>query len=212
MHIPEGFISPQTYIPAYGIASVLWGASMGGIRRKLDEKSLPLIAAIGGLAFVVSSISFPLPGGSSIHLTGLPLLALLFGYRISFVAYSLMLLIQAVVFGMGGLTTFPVSALALGFVGSVTTVVSARLLKWLPRSAMVFCSTLLAIVMAAMAVSLILGLQPLIAADSSGHPLYFPFGIKQTMMAMVVPHIALGAVEGAINVVALQYYSGRFQW
>jgi len=117
MHLPDGFISPQLSLPAYAVAVPLWA---WGARRHFGREaaeSLPVLGSLAALAFVVQTILIPVPGGTSIHLTGVTLLALLFGPLAAFVCESLVLVIQALFFGAGGVTVLGVNALAMGLIG-----------------------------------------------------------------------------------------------
>jgi cobalt/nickel transport system permease protein len=81
MHIPDGFISPQLSLPAYAVAAPLW---VWAARRHLGHEaaeSLPVIGSLTALAFVIQTIMIPVPGGTSTHLVGVMLLALLLSPR-----------------------------------------------------------------------------------------------------------------------------------
>ncbi|MCX7597198.1 MAG: energy-coupling factor ABC transporter permease, partial [Fischerella sp.] len=112
MHLPDGFLSPHTYLPAYGLAAALWWVAVRRLKSRLDAEVLPWLAAMTALAFVLMQVSLPLPGGSSVHLTGVGLLAVAFGPWTTYLALTLVLALQALLFGAGGLTSLPVNALA----------------------------------------------------------------------------------------------------
>ena len=119
MHIPDGFIAPQVYLPAYGVAAGLWTYGLRRLRAVLREETIPRLAVLTAFCFVVTMVMLPLPGGTSVHATGIALLALLFGVWTAFVAFSIVLLLQALLFGAGGVTALAVNALAMGMVGSL---------------------------------------------------------------------------------------------
>jgi cobalt/nickel transport system permease protein len=118
VHIPDGFIAPQLYLPAYGLAAGLWTFALRRLRASLQEETLPRLAVLTAFCFVLMLIMVPLPGGTSVHASGVALLAILFGVWSAFLAISLVLLIQALLFGAGGVTALAVNALAMGLVGS----------------------------------------------------------------------------------------------
>ncbi|MBD3336610.1 MAG: cobalamin biosynthesis protein CbiM, partial [Candidatus Eisenbacteria bacterium] len=74
MHIPDGFIAPQMYLPAYAAAAGLWSYALRRLRRTLRGDTLPRLAVLTALTFVLMSLTIPLPGGTSVHATGVALL------------------------------------------------------------------------------------------------------------------------------------------
>ena len=79
MHIPDGFIAPQMYLPAYGLAAVAWGVAVRRAGGRMADETLPRLAVLTAATFVLMTVMIPLPGGTSIHLSGAALLALIFG-------------------------------------------------------------------------------------------------------------------------------------
>ena len=202
MHVPDGFIAPKLYLPAYAVSAGLWGIALRRLRERLDEETLPRLAATTALAFVLMAIALPLPGGTSAHATGIALLALLFGIRSTFLAISLVLLLQALLFGAGGITSLPVNALAMGLVGASVAVAAYRLLRRAGEPIALFAAGWLSINAAAAVTALALGLQPAIAHAADGTPLFFPFGLSVTLPAVLIPHAILGVGEGILTVIA----------
>ena len=86
MHIPDGFIAPQMYLPLYGGAAGAWVYATRRLRRTLDDRTLPLLAALTAFAFVVMMIMIPLPGGTTVHASGVAILAIAFGIWTSFIS------------------------------------------------------------------------------------------------------------------------------
>ena len=200
MHIPDGFISPKVYIPAYIIASGLWVYSFNRIKSYLDEKTVPLLSVLTAFSFILMLIMIPLPGGSSAHPSGIALLSVIFGYHISFIALSIVFFIQAVILGEGGITTFPINAVIIGFLGSLSAYFTYRSLKNLNKNLALFLSGWVSVNISAFFIALILGVQPLIAHTPDGKPLFFPFGIGITVPAVMIPHFFIGTADGIITV------------
>lgn len=202
MHIPDGFISPKVYIPAYGIAGILWVYSIRKLKRFLNEDTVPFLSATTAYAFVLMMIVIPLPGGTTAHALGIGVLAVLFDIYTSYVCISLVLLIQALFFGNGGITTLPINSIAIGFLGSFCVYYIVKLFKNYERTAMLVGS-FIAVMLSAFVIAVILGIQSLIATDANGKPLFFPFGLKVTIPAMMVPHIFVGIAEGILTIIAV---------
>ena len=200
MHIPDGFLSPQTFLPAWALAGVAWAVAGRGLRHSLDERSVPRLAMLTALAYGLGLVMLPLPGGTSGHLLGIALLAWLAGARAAFAAYSLVLLLQALLFGAGGVTALPVNALLLGGVGALLAVASRWLLGRCCETLALALGAWLAVVVPSALLALVLGLQPVLAQDTEGRPLFFPFGIAVTLPALVLPHLLIGMAEAALSV------------
>lgn len=211
MHIPDGFLAPQTYLPAYAIAAGAWWWAARGLRGRLDETTVPRLAMLTALAYGLGLVMVPLPGGTSGHALGVALLALLFGVRLAFLCYSGVLLLQALLFGAGGVTALPVNALAMGLVGASTAVITHRLLRRINQPLAVAAAAWLAVVLPGVVVALVLGLQPLIAHRADGTPLFFPFGPEITLPAVLLPHLAIGIGEAALTLLVWRYAKAR-QW
>jgi cobalt/nickel transport system permease protein len=200
MHIPDGFIAPQMYLPLYGLAAGLWAFGARRVGRDLDEASLPWLASLTAASFALSFVALPLPGGTSAHVTGVGLLAVLFGPWHAFMAASLVFIIQALLFGDGGVTTLPLNALAMGFVGAMSAYALYHAMPARLRVIGVFLAGWIGLFLPALLIALALGAQPMIAHDAAGTPLYFPFGFNITLPALLVPHALLGLGEGALSV------------
>jgi cobalt/nickel transport system permease protein len=205
MHIPDGFISPQTYLPAYLAAAGLWAFAARRVKRDLDADTLPFLAACTALSFVLMMVALPLPGGSTAHAAGIGLLAVSFGGWMAFLAVSLVLAMQALLFGDGGITALPINALAMGFIGSFVALATWKLLARLNQSLALFLAGWLSIVLPALLMALVLGVQPMIAHDAQGAPLFFPFGLAVTLPAVVLPHFLVGLAEGVLTVLGYRY-------
>ncbi len=211
MHIPDGLLAPQTYLTAYAVAAPTWAWAVRRVARDLDESTIPRLAVLTALAFILTSIMIPLPGGTSGHLVGVGLLALAFGLWPAFLAYSLVLLLQAVLFGAGGITALGVNALCMGLAGGAVVVGVHRLLANLHRPVAVVVSVWLGVLVAAVLLSLVLGLQPWLATDASGEPLFFPFGSRVTLPLLVIPHLFIGLGEGLLTWTVLEIFARRKQ-
>jgi cobalt/nickel transport system permease protein len=209
MHIPDGFLSPQTYLPAAGLAVGAWAWAARGLRERLDETLLPRLAMLTALAYGLGLVMLPLPGGTSGHALGVALLALVFGLRLAFLAYSGVLLLQALLFGAGGLTALPVNALALGLAGGATAIGIFRLLKGAHETAAIAVAAWFSVVVPGALVALVLGIQPLIAQKPDGTPLFFPFGPEITLPAVLIPHAFIGVGEAALTLVVWRYAKMR---
>ena len=184
MHIPDGFIAPQVTVPAYGVAGVLWATGIDRLRRTLEPEAVPRLAVATAVAYALMLVAIPLPGGTTAHITGVGMMAALFGAWQTFLSLSLVFLIQALMLGDGGITALPVNALCVGLGGGLAARGVLALVPW--RVPAVFLAGWIGAVVPAVLVALVLGWQPRLAHTADGQPLYFPFS-----WAMTVPAITL---------------------
>src|SRR5262245_57917516 len=104
MHIPDGYLSPQTYLPLLGIMLPLWAKASRVMKTTLRARHVPLFAMSAAFCFVIMMFNVPVPGGTTGHATGAALVAILLGPWAAVLSVSVALIIQALLFGDGGLT------------------------------------------------------------------------------------------------------------
>lgn len=209
MHVPDGFISPQTYLPAYALATAAWFWAAKGLRQQLDEQTVPKLAAMTALAYGLGLIMVPVPGGTSGHALGIAMLALMFGTRLAFLSYSLVLVLQSLLFGAGGITALPVNALAMGLIGALAAVGTYRTFRGVNETLAVVAAAWISVMLSGLAVALVLGLQPLIAQRPDGTPLFFPFGFSIVLPAVLIPHALIGIGEALLTLFVWRFARSR---
>ena len=209
MHIPDGLIAPQVYLAAYAAAAPAWAWAVRKVARDFDETLIPRLAVLTALAFVLTTVMIPLPGGTSGHVIGVGLLALAFGIWPAFLAYSLVLVLQSLLFGAGGITVLAVNALAMGLAAAAVTVGVHRLLVGWGKSVGVLVGVWCGVVVSAVLVALVLGVQPQMGTDATGQPLFFPFGPAVTLPVIVIPHLIIGAGEAVLTWMVLSVSERR---
>jgi len=117
MHIPDGFIDPQTSAVFAGLAATGVAAALKGARSQLDEKTAPLAGLTAVFIFAVQMLNFPVAAGTSGHLLGGVLAAVLVGPWAATLALTVVLLMQGFLFADGGLTALGLNVFNMGIVG-----------------------------------------------------------------------------------------------
>lgn len=117
MHIPDGFIDIPTSAAFAAISAVGIGACLKGATRSLDEKTAPLAGLTATFIFAVQMLNFPVAAGTSGHLFGSVLAAVLVGPYVATLALSVVLLLQALLFADGGLTAAGLNVFNLSIIG-----------------------------------------------------------------------------------------------
>jgi cobalt/nickel transport system permease protein len=130
MHIPDGFI-PLLQCAIYGIiTAIILILSLRWARKNLDERMVPLMAVLAAGVFVIMSINIPIPFGTSVHMVGAALVAIIFcAPEAAVIIFTLVLLVQALLIGDGGVTALGANILNMGIVASFVGFYSFKALR-----------------------------------------------------------------------------------
>ena len=211
MHIPDGYLSPASCGVLYAVVVPLWVYASGKVKTVLHTEGVGLMALGAAFAFIVMMFNLPLPGGTTGHITGGALLAIVLGPWLASIALSICLAIQALVFGDGGLSTLGANVLNMAFVmtGTASLVYSVPLWRGATGKKLFLKAGLaayFATVLSSLFTAVELGLQPLIAHTASGTPLYCPYPLNVTVPVMLFSHVFfIGIVEGVVTGVIVLY-------
>lgn len=139
MHIPDGFLSPGVAAAAGLVSAGVVGCSLRRARDELDERRVPLLGVTAAFIFAVQMLNFPVAGGTSGHLMGAALAAVLLGPWLACLVLTVVLAAQALAFADGGISALGANVLNMGIVGALLT---GWLMTWaryvLPRSRAAF--------------------------------------------------------------------------
>ncbi|MGW1027290.1 energy-coupling factor ABC transporter permease [Streptomyces sp. NPDC002577] len=194
MHVPDGFINAPVSAATGVLAAGAVAVSLKGARRELDERTAPLAGLVAAFIFAVQMLNFPVAAGTSGHLLGGALAAILVGPYTGVLCVSVVLLMQGVLFADGGLTALGVNITDMAIVTTVVAYAVFRgLVKVLPRTrrsitVASFVAALLSVPAAAVAFTLIYAVGG--TTDVS---------IGKVATAMVGVHILIGIGEAAIT-------------
>jgi len=134
VHVPDGFIDAPTSAATGVVAAAAVAVSLRGARRELDERTAPLAGLVAAFLFAVQMLNFPVAAGTSGHLLGGALAAILVGPCTGVLCVSVVLLMQGILFADGGLTALGVNITDMAIVTTVVGYAVFRVLvKVLPR-------------------------------------------------------------------------------
>lgn len=212
MHIPDGYLSPAATVPALAAMVPVWGVAIHKVKINLNKKIIPSVALCSAFSFLIMMFNVPIAGGSSAHAVGAVLIAILLGPWQAAVSVSTALLIQALVFGDGGILAFGINclnmAIIMPFAGyAVYKLIAGKSEKGSKRSLVAtFIGSYFGLNLAAFAASVEFGIQPLLFKAADGHPLYCPYPLSVSIPSMMFAHgLIAGPIEGIIATVALAY-------
>ncbi|MGW7204734.1 energy-coupling factor ABC transporter permease [Streptomyces sp. NPDC054837] len=194
MHVPDGFIDAPTSAAAGAVAAAAVAVSLRGARRELDERTAPLAGLVAAFIFAVQMLNFPVAAGTSGHLLGGALAAILVGPYTGVLCVSVVLLMQGILFADGGLTALGVNITVMGCVTTVVAYAVFRgLVKVLPRTRRsVTASSFVAAVLSVPAAALAFTLIYWIGGTTD-------VAIGKVATAMVGVHVLIGIGEAAIT-------------
>mgnify|MGYP005831101099 CR=1 FL=1 len=194
MHIPDGFLDITLSVVMFALAVLFWVPSFYKANRSINNGSIPLMAVLTAGVFAAQMLNFPIIGGTSGHLIGATLISVFLGVFPAVVSVTIILLIQGLVFGDGGLTalganSFNMAVVAV-FVGFAFYSLIRRYLKG-DRGILagVFVGSWLSVFAAALLCGLEIGFSSI-----------FPYGVEVTVPAMLFWHIIIAFGEALISV------------
>jgi cobalamin biosynthesis protein CbiM len=198
VHVPDGFIDAPVSLAAGVVAVAGVGIALRGARRELDDRTAPLAGLTAAFVFAAQMLNFPVAAGTSGHLLGGALAAILVGPYAGMVAVSVVLILQALLFADGGLSALGVNIILMALVTVVVGYGTFRLLlRVLPKtrasvSGAAFVAALLSVPASALAFTLIYAVGG--TADVS---------IGTVAAAMLGVHVLIGIGEALITAVTV---------
>ncbi|MGH2718931.1 MAG: cobalt transporter CbiM, partial [Actinomycetota bacterium] len=213
MHIPDGYLSPETCAAGAAVMVPVFVTAGRGVRKTVKSRYVPLLAVCAAYCFLVMMFNVPIPDGTTAHAIGAVLVAVILGPEAAIIAVGTALLIQALFFGDGGVLAYGVNSFNMAFV--MTAVGYYLVYKPLTRNVSLtsprraFAAALggyLGIVAAALCAGIELGIQPDLFHTAAGAPLYSPYHLAQSVPAMLLAHLTVaGGVEFALTFGVVTY-------
>lgn len=117
MHIPDGFLSPAVAVGIWIVAAVFIAIALRQSNRLLNERSLPLMGVLGAAIFAGQMLNFAVAGGTSGHLLGAALAAVLLGPWPAVIVMTTVVVVQAILFQDGGLLALGANIVNMGVIG-----------------------------------------------------------------------------------------------
>jgi len=118
MHIPDGFLDLKTAVATGVLSTVALGVSLRRLNGSLPRKKVPLMGLAGAFVFAAQMVNFPVGGGTSGHLMGGVLAAVLLGPAAGVVVLTAVLIVQCLLFTDGGISALGANVFNMGVIGS----------------------------------------------------------------------------------------------
>lgn len=198
MHAPDGFLNAGTAIATGAISAGTIGVALKQAKHRLAEKQVPLAGIAAAFIFAAQMLNFPVVAGTTGHLLGGALAAILLGPHIGAVVVTIVVVVQALVFADGGLTALGYNVLNMAIIpafGGYAIYLAMR--RLLPKSgAGVIASTGIAAGLSVVLGAAAFSLEWLFGATA-------PVPFDTVFGAMVGIHLLIGIGEGLISAMAL---------
>jgi cobalt/nickel transport system permease protein len=197
VHVPDGFFNAAVSVSAGVVAAAGVAVCLRGARRELDDRTAPMAGLVAAFVFAVQMLNFPVAAGTSGHLLGGALAAILVGPYTAVLCVAVVLLVQAFFFADGGLTSLGVNITLMGLVAVLVGWGLFRLITRSVRSrgavvAAAFVAALLSVPASALAFTLLFWIGGTA-----------PIDVGTVAMAMGGVHVLIGIGEGLITAVTV---------
>lgn len=192
MHIPDGFLNVATVATTAAVSAGGIGGAVRIVGKKLKEKQVPLMGILAAFIFAAQMLNFPVAGGTSGHVIGAALAAILLGPWAAVLIMSCVLIAQSLIFQDGGLLALGANIFNMGIVASFSAYYLYKLVTWLAgsnrRGTLIggFAAAWVSVFLA----SIFCAIELAVSGSS-------PFGVVLPAMAGV--HALIGIGEGVIT-------------
>jgi cobalt/nickel transport system permease protein len=204
MHMADALLSPAVGTAMWTGTAVVGGYASKKLKERIDDRTIPLMGVLGAFIFAAQMINFTIPGtGSSGHLGGGMILAILLGPHAAFLVMASILTVQALFFADGGLLALGCNIWNLGFYPCymVYPLIYKPLIGKRPNTGRIFAVSLASAVAALQLGAFSVVLETLLSGKSE-----LPFGAFLLLMQPI--HLAIGVVEGVVTAGVIVYVHG----
>jgi len=193
MHIPDAFIPIWQGAIYWIIALVFVALALRWARNEMSEEKLPLVAVLAAGIFALQSFNLPVSMGTSGHLVGGALAAIILGSPFAAVfILTLVLIIQGILFGDGGITTMGANIINMGVIGGFVGFYSFKGLMGITKNMPV--SVFIAAWLACFIPALACAVEMFLAGT---------FPLMEGLAAMGIYHAIIGVIEGFVTVAVI---------
>jgi len=211
MHIPENYLSPSTCAVMTAAMVPVWVNAAKKVKTEISKEKMPLLGIGAAFSFIGMMFNVPLPGGTTGHAVGGTLIAVLLGPHAACLAVSIALLIQALLFGDGGILAFGANCFNMAFLlpyagYAVYGLLNRKSSSEKGRLAAAALGSYAGINAAALAAAIEFGIQPMLFHTADGQALYCPYGLNVSIPAMMAGHLTLfGLAEVVFTTAVLAF-------
>ena len=201
MHIPDGLMEPSIFAIGWLISIIVISFSTRVINKKLDKRQIPLMGTLAAGIFVAQMLNFPIGGGTTGHLVGAALAAIFLGPFAGMTVLTVILIIQCLMFGDGGITALGLNILNMAIIGCVVGWYVYKAFPEKYRVPGIFVASWLAIFIGAFACAIELSVSYAISGGVYGIPAAI------SLPTMLGYHAVIGIGEAIITTGVITFIS-----
>ena len=215
MHIPENYLSPVTCAVLTAAMVPVWVRAAKKVKEEMPKEKISMIGVGAAFSFIGMMFNVPLPGGTTGHAVGGTLIAAVLGPDAACLAVSVALLLQALLFGDGGILSFGANCINMAFAMPYLGFFLYKLIlktfskgkggepKLSHRLISAGAGSYAGINVAALMAAFEFGIQPYLFHNEAGQALYCPYGLNIAIPAMMAGHLTIFGLAEVIFTVAV---------
>lgn len=198
LHAPDGFLTPWVAVATAVISAVVIAVVLRSSGRELAEREIPLAGLGAAFLFAAQMVNFPVAAGTTGHLLGACMAAILLGPMVGSLVATVVIVVQALVFADGGVTALGYNVLNMAIVPAFGGWALYWLIRrFLPRNASgVIAASALASAASVVFAAAAFSIEWLFGATA-------PVPFDTVFAAMVGVHAVIGIGEGVISALAI---------
>ena len=198
LHIPDGFLNGPICLLTAVTATAIVAVSLSKVQKQYQDRLVPVMGVCAAFIFAAQMINFPVPGGTSGHLIGGTLAAILLGPWAGCLVMSVVLIVQSLFFQDGGIIVLGANVLNMGLATTLLSYYGYKMIRlWLGwnrwRSMAIACGSMAWL--SVMVAALLTGWQ--LAASET-----IPFIV--VMPSLLLWHTLIGIGEAIITVMVIR--------
>jgi cobalt/nickel transport system permease protein len=208
MHIPDGFLTPAVAVIGWALATLMIALALRHTRRQLDDRMVPTMGVLAAFIFAAQAINFPVAAGTSGHLMGAALAAIVMGPWAATLVMAAVLAVQALLFQDGGLVVMGWNIVNMGVIAAFSGYLAftlARKLGGEARGALLaasFAAGWISVVVASVAAAIELaasGTSPLALAAAAMGSVHALIGIGEGLITAAAAGLLFAARPGLLR-------------
>jgi cobalt/nickel transport system permease protein len=196
MHIPDGFLDAKTVVATAAVSACALKHNVAKAKEELNERELPALGVMAAFIFAAQMVNFPVMGGTSGHLLGAALAAVVLGPYSAGLIITTVLIVQCLFFQDGGLTALGANILNMAVAAPLVANFVYNFVKKFKFAGSGTVATFLAAWFSVMAAAFMTSVELAFSGTVS---------LGTVLPPMMVVHAVIGIGEGLITSVAVAY-------